>query len=78
MKRLYLFIAIFVMLVTFAYILLYFNSAPTVMRKAEPGPSAIPTVRKQARVKKCKCCKISPELRAIVQKHLKRGPAVSK
>lgn len=71
MKLVYIFIAILIALAAAAALFVHLDGPVSATAPSDFVNSRAP-VLKTARTKKCKCCKkMSPELRAIVQKHLK-------
>ena len=70
-KLFYISLAILIVLAAAAYVFGHLSGRASTTLAEETVNSRTPIV-KTARRKKCECCKkMSPELRAIVEKHLK-------
>lgn len=69
MKHLSLFIVLFIIMMVFASVLVHFSMPVKATSKAESVYTNILSTVKQGRLKKCKCCKMHPELSTIVRKY---------
>lgn len=78
MKHFSLFIVLFIIIMVFASVLFHFNMPVKATSKTESVYSNIPSTVKQARLNKCKCCKMRPELSTIVRKYFTDRKNISK